>query len=828
MQVLKVVLVGIDAGWAQKIDRILHQMTSSYQLDEISSIVDFNLSEKSPQPDLVIIYLNQKLDALRSFLISKILKQIYLPVFILTNEYDVNLFMDLVNSGADRVLSIDGLDRNLEGCVRAFFPDLDQISGWGGYRRDENGGNLRIAEDDMGHYQAQPAKTVLGLLKNALGAQDFLASVLNTSAAVVVVLDSHGRIIYLNRRAEMITGYLQSEVVGQNFDRFLLVEEKNEVKKIFNQLQTGEYPITHTNGWLTRQGEVRQITWSNTSLKDADGNLIYVIAMGIDITEEKLREQAFKKSEERFVRIFNSNPAGIGVLRFSDGNFLDVNPSLLRFLGLYREQVIGCSPDKLGLFTNRQSMFDILESVLRRGTTITLERRLHVSGKPDRHLILTLDLVEWDGEMAVLLMVQDNSDRFMAEEKIRRMRDDLEQRVLDRTAALQAANRELEAEIGFRKAMETSSQRLNQIIWETPDLVGIIDLKGRLQYLNKAGREILQINDLESPARVEWASVYPSEERKRYENEVIPAVIKEGIWRGESTVNLPDSRTIPVYQAVLAHRDHENQLQFLSVIANDITEQKQLAEELKKALEQEKEMGTLRSNFFSMTSHQFRTPLSTILSSAELLEHYSRQWDEEKKVGQLHKIEDAAQRMNKMLNDILLIIKVESSYMQLQIRRLDLVQLCGRLVNEARLADQMHHEFEFQSADESCWVLTDEEMVVRVMDNLLSNAVKYSGPQTKIELSLRMEQNLAVLQVVDNGIGILADEEKLIFEPFQRGSNVVDVQGNGLGLNIVDRSLKLIHGKIQIESAVGQGTRIIVQIPSLENYGQDEISEQEQ
>ncbi len=236
--------------------------------------------------------------------------------------------------------------------------------------------------------------------------------------------------------------------------------------------------------------------------------------------------------------------------------------------------------------------------------------------------------------------------------------------------------------------------------------------------------------------------------------------------------------------------------------------------EIRKALEKERELNELKSRFVSMTSHEFRAPMNTILSSAELLEHFGHKFNEEKKLKHLHRIQAAVKKMTHLLNDVLLIGKVEAGKQEFNPTPLDLVKLCSNMVEEMQLGTGEHHQIVFTHQGSCQNACMDEELLESILTNLLSNAIKYSPKGGEVNLFLVGEQGKAIFRVQDRGIGITEADRAQLFSHFHRGVNVGNISGTGLGLAIVKNCVDLHGGKIAVESELGVGTTFIVTLPS--------------
>ncbi|MBI5082438.1 MAG: HAMP domain-containing histidine kinase, partial [Chloroflexi bacterium] len=211
-------------------------------------------------------------------------------------------------------------------------------------------------------------------------------------------------------------------------------------------------------------------------------------------------------------------------------------------------------------------------------------------------------------------------------------------------------------------------------------------------------------------------------------------------------------------------------------------------------------------------SHEFRTPLSVILSAAELLENYGDEWDRPRKEKHYRRIEAGVQQMTQMLNDVLLIGKAEAGKIAFAPKPLNLTQLCRAIADEMRASVGAEHTLQLQLADQCADARSDEKLLRQILLNLLSNAFKYSPKGSTVKFDLACHDHLATFVIQDRGIGIPAPDQARLFDTFHRAKNVGNIPGTGLGLAIVKTSVELHGGTIQFESQAG-GTKFVVAIP---------------
>jgi PAS domain S-box-containing protein len=250
------------------------------------------------------------------------------------------------------------------------------------------------------------------------------------------------------------------------------------------------------------------------------------------------------------------------------------------------------------------------------------------------------------------------------------------------------------------------------------------------------------------------------------------------------------------------------------LVINDITERKKADEEMQKALVKEKELGELKSRFVSATSHEFRTPLTSIMSSAELLEHYGHRYGDEKKQEILRRIQTSVKYMSNMLDDILVFGRADAGKLQFNPVPLDLVAESREALEEIKFQLNGQHQAEFTVKGLPVETMVDPNSLKRILLNLLSNAIKYSPRGGLIGLDLTYSPEGRVeIRVSDQGIGILPEDQGHVFEVFHRGRNVGLLAGTGLGLSIVKQSVDQHNGAIEVCSTPNRGTTFKVTLP---------------
>jgi PAS domain S-box-containing protein len=235
--------------------------------------------------------------------------------------------------------------------------------------------------------------------------------------------------------------------------------------------------------------------------------------------------------------------------------------------------------------------------------------------------------------------------------------------------------------------------------------------------------------------------------------------------------------------------------------------------ELSRALDQERELGELKSRFVYTVSHEFRTPLGVIMSAVELLQHYSDRLPQEEQDFQLAEIRGSTEHMGKLMEQVLLLGRVESGKLACQSRPLDLSSLADRIIDESRSGTGGKCRITLHAGDGFDRAQGDEALLRHILGNLIGNAIKYSPDEGEVVVDLRRDHRDAVIEIRDQGIGIPEADHSRLFETFHRGSNVGDTCGTGLGLAIVKHCVGLHGGEIGFRSSPGTGTTFTVRLP---------------
>lgn len=392
-------------------------------------------------------------------------------------------------------------------------------------------------------------------------------------------------------------------------------------------------------------------------------------------------------------------------------------------------------------------------------------------------------------EQFVVALVSDVTIRRESQEKLEQMTQSLEQKVKERTAELRESE-QLYKSIArnfpggvisiFDRSFSylfAEGQGLYELGIETEDLIGI-------NYLERLSP------DTKEKVREELEKVFSGEFRN-FEVEV-------------------DNRAYSLSAVPLIN--DINEIDKILVVEKNVTAQRDMAKKLEQNLVKERDLNEMKSRFVSMASHEFRTPLTTINSSASLILKYHEKETYEKLDKHVSRIKNAVRNLTSILNDFLSLEKLESGNITTSFKEHDLVKLIDEILDE--MSGNLKNGQKLINHVKSKFIhITDAQLFRNVIINLVSNAIKYSGEGDVIEIDVNDRGEYCLISVKDHGIGIPEKDQERMFSRFFRAGNVTNIEGTGLGLNIVERYLELLDGSLSFESKEGEGTTFFVKLP---------------
>ncbi|MGB8698131.1 MAG: PAS domain S-box protein, partial [Thermosynechococcaceae cyanobacterium] len=593
-----------------------------------------------------------------------------------------------------------------------------------------------------------------------------------------------GCFVDANESALSMLGYERNEFIGKSSVDLNTGTTLEQRQQAILSIQT-QGPIRGLESHLrTKSGEIKTILYS-ADLIELDGE-VHLISIVHDITDRKRIEEALRRSEEKFAKVFHANPSPMTISRVADGYFLEANASAAQFLETDRSEVVGKTSFDLQIWVDPQQRHQFLQTLQHHAQVQSQECVLRTTLGNYRTVLFSAEMVDIDGQLCLISIINDISDRRQAAE------------------ALQ------QAEEKYRSIFENS---VDGIFQSTPT--------GQFLSANPA---LAEIYGYESPEALldELTNIHQQlyVNPQRRADFISTIEQQEAISNFESQAYRRDGRIIWVSENARAVRDEQNQLLYYEGTVKDITDKKVAEEALRYAKADAEAANQAKSVFLSNMSHELRTPLNAILGFTQVLRRdpmLSAQQQE-----QIDIIHRSGEYLLDMINDVLDMAKIEAGRTQAHLANFDLYQLLEtlermfRLKAESKALALMFHT----AANVPQFIKTDEGKLRQILINLLGNAIKFTQHGT-VSLTVRSasltdETGGQALQfeVEDTGPGIALHELDTIFEPFIQSHLGPHPQtGTGLGLPISREFAHLLGGELSVSSCVGEGSHFYLHLP---------------
>ena len=564
--------------------------------------------------------------------------------------------------------------------------------------------------------------------------------ILDTSVMGIILVDIGNRVKWINRTMVQLFGYTVEEILGRSTSMAYPTHEDYQAMtaEAAPKLLGGEPYETETR-MKRRTGEV---FWAHVSGRSVNPHSLEqgTVWTVRDITLRKGLEARVAQAHTERELILQTSQTGIAFLR--ERRHVWVNAKYAEMTGRPAETLIGAPSEIV------HESVAAYESLLERAVPV-----LHVG----ESFVAEYPLRRPDG---------------------RRVWCHIAVRAVDRNDRSKGSIWTF-ADITAQRIAQEGQQRLAAILERTTDMVMIADERTNLTYMNRAGREVLSIPADEELSGSTLFDHFPPDSSRRQYDTAIARMRRTGVVNGELELFSRDQRRIPVSIVAIAHRGPQGEVEYFSGIARDISARRRVEEEMRRALARERELGEMKSRFVAMASHEFRTPLATVLSSVELLQRYRDKVSATDQAEMLEDIGAAARRIQAMVDDVLVLGRAESGRLECKRAPVDIERLCRIVMTEVarNLTKPVPVDLKVAGADRTMRV--DESLLRHILVNLLGNAIKYSPAQASVGFEVNVGGDAVVFRVRDRGIGIPEEDLPKLFESFFRARNVGNIGGTG-------------------------------------------------
>ncbi|MDP9100461.1 MAG: PAS domain S-box protein [Verrucomicrobiota bacterium] len=685
-----------------------------------------------------------------------------------------------IEADANAILSkIHPVDR--AGFLRSSEETLSHLSDWNWERRFLPSFGEEIWIHGASRPERLPDGSVLwdGIFvditarKKAEEAIRFHAHILNNIGEAVIATDPAGRILYVNARAEIVYGWTGNEMIGENVLELIAPKpSRQQGEEIMDKVRkgetwSGEFPVQR------RDGTTFEALVTNTPLLDECSELIALIGISTDVTNRKRAERALRESEARFRQIAESIADVFWITSVEPHELLYVSPAY--------ERVWGTSVEKL--LTNPRHWME----------AVVPEDRERVQSAADEamstgRLSVEYRIVRPDG---VMRWINDRAFPVLdAEGKIHRLVG-------------------LAEDITERKHAQDA---LNRFFTLSLDLLATAGFDGRFKQLNPAWERTLgwTIEELCSRPFVEF--LHPDDQERT-------AAEIARLSNGLEAIAFQDRYRCKdgSYKTLSWNARADVTLGVIYASARDVTRSNEIGEQLRRARDEAEGANRAKSEFLSRMSHELRTPLNAILGFGQLLENEGRDPEE---VDSIQQILAAGRHLHDLINEVLDISGIEAGRLSLSIEPLHLGELVQETLSLVRPAAAAR-EVTLPEFFSELYVLADSQRFRQVLLNLLGNAIKYNkvGGRVMVAAEETTPGTLRV-KIADTGAGISPDDQPKIFTAFERlGAPLIGIEGLGLGLAISKRLMEMMGGTIGVESTLGEGCTVWVELPLVASPG---------
>jgi PAS domain S-box-containing protein len=628
-------------------------------------------------------------------------------------------------------------------------------------------------------------------------------------------LDSNGHFIEVNQAFLDALGYTKEEIIGHSFSDIMAPECAYTFKKRFKRFNELGY---------IRKSEFTLLHKDNTQINIlVDGNIEYAMdgtfkqthCVWIDITDRKLWEKALIESEDRYRFLYEYNPSMYFTVD-CEAIVLSLNQFGAEQLGFTVHELVG------------QSILKVFHEEDKEAATLNIKRCVSNLGhlfhwelrkvRKDGSILWVKETARavkgTDGRITVLIVCEDITELKELENVLRETHDNLELKVQERTKELSKCNIRLEGDIDEIKriegALRESEEKFRALAENSPDIISRLDKELRYKYINH-GSNTLGLSSANLIGK-KLEDIAPLNGIIKIWVESAIKVLKTGEIQ-EMEFEFPSIHGLKFFHSYIVPEYNNGEIESLIVVSHDITQRKQLEEELKETVKELRHSNDELQQFAYVASHDLQEPLRTITSFTQLIERrYKNRLDSDADEF-IEYIVDAAKRMQTLIKDLLNYSRVATGEKEFEL--IDTEELIkSALTNLNTAICENNAEITCENLPK---IMADKRQMIQLFQNLIGNAIKFRKPECppKIHIKAHKDKNKneCIFSVADNGIGMEPQYAERIFTIFQRLHTKEEYEGTGIGLAISKKVVELHSGRIWVESKPGKGSTFYFMIP---------------
>lgn len=678
--------------------------------------------------------------------------------------------------------------------------------------------------------------------KQAKASEEKYRNIIENINLGLMEVDLDEKIVFANKSFCNMTAYPLEELIGKNArDIFLVEGDAHSDNKMENvqSLRTEGESSAYELKIKRRDGKSLWMIISGAPVKNEEGEVIGSIGIHNDITDRKLQEIAVQdllikveksneelKVQQKHLKIINEFSTNIINSQTIKEIVDEITTNTVSHFGFTDCVVYLLNANKdllsqVSAYGKKENDGDLVSPIFIEigkgvvGTVAATGRAILISDtSQDKRYIK--DIEQGFSELAVPIMVDNEVIGVIDSENVERdfyNNDHLDSlTTIANLTATKIKKAISEEQQKFTElALQESEAKLRSVINSAMDAVITIDEFGCITEWNNQAVELFGFTHEDAIDNTLSELIVPNEHREAH-NRGMAHFLKTGegpvLNKRIEIIGLHKSGEIFPIELSIVPIETNGQYYF-SAFIRDIRERKRLEREMELALEKEKELRELKSKFVSMTSHEFRTPLTTIKSNVELLDYFLKKnnlGEDPKAKRNIERIESQIERLNALMNDILMIGKLEGGKIPFKPESIYISSLCKGIVNQLSTDLGKENSIHLEIIGKEREIELDPNIYEHIITNLLGNSLKYSEPGKMVNLILKFEEDQLNCSVIDEGIGISEEDQKKLFESFFRADNVGAIQGTGLGLTIVKQFVEMHGGEISVKSSLGQGS----------------------